>query len=89
MSEWIEFTGTVSTRKTRQFSLKKHLKAVMNSYDGEFHYSETSTDLDTLRITKFSLVLLSSKDIIPKLQAALREVPGTVSSVWVEGWLEI
>ena len=89
MSEWIEFIGTVSIRKTRQFSLKKHLKAVMNPYDGEFHYSETSIDLNTFRMTKFRLSLLSSKDIIPKLQSALREVPGTVSSVWVEGWLEV
>lgn len=89
MSEWIEFTGTVITRKTRRFSLKKHLKAVMNPYDGEFHYSETSTDLDILRITEFRLSLLSCKDAIPKLQAALREVPGTVSSVRVEGSLEV
>ena len=89
MSEWIEFTGTVSIRKTRQFSLKKHLEAVMNPYDGEFHYAESSIDLDALRITEFRLSLLSSKDTIPKLKTALKEVPGTVSSVWVEGWLEI
>ena len=89
MSEWIEFIGTVSIRKTRQVSLKKHLEAVMNPYDGEFHYSETSIDLNTFRMTKFRLSLLSSKDVIPKMQSALREVPGTVSSVWVEGWLEV
>lgn len=89
MSEWIEFTGTVSIRKTRQFSLKKHLEAAINPYGGEFHYSETSINLDTFRITEFRLSLLSGKDVIPKLQSALREVPGTVSSVWVEGWLEV
>ena len=89
MSEWIEFTGNVRIQKTRQFSLKKHLKTTMNPYDGEFHYSETSVDLDAFRIIEFRLSFLSVKDVIPKLQAALKEVPGTISSVWVEGWLEV
>ena len=88
MSAWIEFTGTLSIRKTRQFSLKKHLESTIEPYDGEFHYSETSIDSGALRITEFRLALLSSKNVVSKVQAALREIPGTVSSVWVEGWLE-